>query len=168
MSFSLAAADSIQLIETTDTLMEPLVGENPTYMNNSTGCHVMQANSNYHKFDNPLYFSHEYDTNFESALSSAGATYAYPRMVSAVYLLGDATSLSESLPGSLARDGHTEVQGGQSTQHYASPVSSEGGTQATSDSSLRDGPRGGPESTYSYVEHRSAFSSKLAQGTSQS
>ena len=81
----------------TNSLTQPLVGENPTYMDRCMGTHVQEKS--YHKFTNPLYAR----TAAQPTPARDIATYSYPRMRShlfpSVYLPGDDSPLSASLSG---------------------------------------------------------------------
>ena len=90
------------------SLVQSLVGENPTYMEHCHGSFQMLNSCDYHDFSNPLY----QDMSCEEAVAAepslrrcrSSPAYSYPRtrncvshLVSSVYLPGDNSPLSGSL-----------------------------------------------------------------------
>ena len=106
---SLAAG---QLEEDSQSLVQPLVGENPVYMDRARGSHTDQLTrtQDYHQFANPLYNIHRGAPPQRSRTESPA--YAYPsnsaHLVSSVYLPGDSSPQNGSLLASTGQPADSE------------------------------------------------------------
>jgi hypothetical protein len=84
-------------------LVEPLIGENPMYMDHAMGTHVeQQPTRDYHQFSNPLYALSSTSQAGPAGAMSSSPLYAYPstrqsRLLASVYLPGDNSPLTGSL-----------------------------------------------------------------------
>jgi hypothetical protein len=103
-------------------LVQPLIGENPMYVDHAMGTHAAHQNGReYHQFTNPLYGLVRSTQSLSSPTRSAAPSsplYAYPtrrgHLLASVYLPGDDSPLT----GSLSSQQHGVSSSPRGDQHF--------------------------------------------------